>query len=145
MLANGITLKYGESEEAVNSLIPELKEVPSLGTTPEKVENTTLSDKVKKYEQGIGDAGELEYKLKYLNKDANSTYRKMRKFMEGGKVVFFEQEYPDGTKVKFSGQVSVEISGGGVNAVIETTLKITLRSELAFTDGDKRTLKLGGI
>ena len=68
MLANGITLKYGESEEAVNSLIPELKEVPSLGTTPEKVENTTLSDKVKKYEQGIGDAGELEYKLKYLNK-----------------------------------------------------------------------------
>lgn len=137
MLANGITLKYGESEEAVNSLIPELKEVPSLGTTPEKVENTTLSDKVKKYEQGIGDAGELEYKLKYLNKDANSTYRKMRKFMEGGKVVFFEQEYPDGTKVKFSGQVSVEISGGGVNAVIETTLKITLRSELAFADGDK--------
>ena len=137
MLANGITLKYGESEEAVNSLIPELKEVPSLGTTPEKVENTTLSDKVKKYEQGIGDAGELEYKLKYLNKDANSTYRKMRKFMEGGKVVFFEQEYPDGTKVKFSGQVSVEISGGGVNAVMETTLKITLRSELAFTDGDK--------
>ena len=137
MLANGITLKYGESEEAVNSLIPELKEVPSLGTTPEKVENTTLSDKVKKYEQGIGDAGELEYKLKYLNKDANSTYRKMRKFMEGGKVVFFEQEYPDGTKVKFSGQVSVEISGGGVNAVIETILKITLRSELAFTDGDK--------
>lgn len=137
MLANGITLKYGESEEAVNSLIPELKEVPSLGTTPEKVENTTLSDKVKKYEQGIGDAGELEYKLKYLNKDANSTYRKMRKFMEGGKVVFFEQEYPDGTKVKFSGQVSVEISGGGVNSVIETTLKITLRSELAFTDGDK--------
>ena len=137
MLANGITLKYGESEEAVNSLIPELKEVPSLGTTPEKVENTTLSDKVKKYEQGIGDAGELEYKLKYLNKDAKSTYRKMRKFMEGGKVVFFEQEYPDGTKVKFSGQVSVEISGGGVNAVIETTLKITLRSELVFTDGDK--------
>ena len=137
MLANGITLKYGESEEAVNSLISELKEVPSLGTTPEKVENTTLSDKVKKYEQGIGDAGELEYKLKYLNKDANSTYRKMRKFMEGGKVVFFEQEYPDGTKVKFSGQVSVEISGGGVNAVIETTLKITLRSELVFTDGDK--------
>ena len=137
MLANGITLKYGESEEAVNTLIPELKEVPSLGTTPEKVENTTLSDKVKKYEQGIGDAGELEYKLKYLNKDANSTYRKMRKFMEGGKVVFFEQESPDGTKVKFSGQVSVEISGGGVNAVIETTLKITLRSELVFTDGDK--------
>lgn len=137
MLANGITLKYGESAEAVTTLIPELKEVPELGTEPEKVENTTLADKVKIYEQGIGDAGELEYKLKYLNKDTNSTYRKMRKFMENGTVVFFEQAYPDGTKVKFSGQVSVKISGGGVNAVIETTLKITLRSELVFTDGDK--------
>ena len=137
MLANGITLKYGETAEAVNTLIPELKEVPELGTEPEKVENTTLSDKVKKYEQGIGDAGELEYKLKYVNKDANSTYRKMRKYMEAGKVVFFEHEYPDGTKVNFSGQVSVKVSGGGVNSVIETTLKITLRSELVFTDGDK--------
>lgn len=137
MLANGITLKYGESSEAVNTLIPELKEVPELGTEPEKVENTTLADKVKIYEQGIGDAGELEYKLKYVNKDAQSTYRKMRKYMENGTVVHFEQAYPDGTKVKFSGQVSVKISGGGVNAVIETTLKITLRSELAFTDGDK--------
>lgn len=137
MLANGITLKYGESAEAVTNLIPELKEVPELGTEPEKVENTTLADKVKIYEQGIGDAGELEYKLKYLNKDTNSTYRKMRKYMEDGKVVFFEQAYPDGTKVKFSGQVSVKISGGGVNAVIETTLKITLRSELVFADGDK--------
>nr|DAR80897.1 MAG TPA: tail tube protein [Bacteriophage sp.] len=137
MLANGITLKYGESAEAVTTLIPELKEVPELGTEPEKVENTTLLDKVKKYEQGIGDAGELEYKLKYLNKDAQSTYRKMRKFMENGTVVFFEHAYPDGTKVKFSGQVSVKVSGGGVNSVIETTLKITLRSELEFVDGDK--------
>lgn len=137
MLANGITLKYGESAEEVTTLIPELKEVPELGTEPEKVENTTLLDKVKKYEQGIGDAGELEYKLKYLNKDAQSTYRKMRKFMENGTVVFFEHAYPDGTKVKFSGQVSVKVSGGGVNSVIETTLKITLRSELEFVDGDK--------
>ena len=137
MLANGITLKYGESAEELTTLIPELKEVPELGTEPEKVENTTLLDKVKKYEQGIGDAGELEYKLKYLNKDAQSTYRKMRKFMENGTVVFFEHAYPDGTKVKFSGQVSVKVSGGGVNSVIETTLKITLRSELEFVDGDK--------
>ena len=137
MLANGITLKYGESAEAVTTLIPELKEVPELGTEPEKVENTTLLDKAKKYEQGIGDAGELEYKLKYLNKDAQSTYRKMRKFMENGTVVFFEHAYPDGTKVKFSGQVSVKVSGGGVNSVMETTLKITLRSELEFVDGDK--------
>lgn len=137
MLANGITLKWGEAAGTVTTLIPELKEVPELGIEPEKVENTVLSDKVKKYELGIGDAGELEYKLKYANTGANSSYRKFRKAMEDKKTLFFEQEYPDGTKVNFSGQVSVKLSGGGVNAVIETTLKIALQSELVFTDGAK--------
>ncbi|MDS3088191.1 phage tail protein, partial [Streptococcus pneumoniae] len=42
---------------------------------------------------------------------------------------------PDGTKVNFEGQVSVKLGGGGVNAVIEFTLKIALQSELEFTDG----------
>ncbi|MDS8580432.1 phage tail protein, partial [Streptococcus pneumoniae] len=42
---------------------------------------------------------------------------------------------PDGTKVKFEGQVSVKLGGGGVNAVIDFALKIALQSELEFTDG----------
>jgi len=49
--------------------------------------------------------------------------------------LFFEQTYPDNTKVRFEGQVSVKLGGGGVNAVIEFTLKIALQSELEFTDG----------
>lgn len=49
--------------------------------------------------------------------------------------LYFEQTYPDGTKVTFEGQVSVKLGGGGVNAVIEFTLKIALQSELTFVDG----------
>jgi major tail protein len=136
MLANGITLKYKKKTgtPATFTLLEGLKEVPELGVDPEKVENTTLADKVKQYELGIGDAGELEYKFKYDNSKATSAYRVLRKLMDDKEVVAFEQEYPDKTKVEFDGQVSVKLGGGGVNGVIEFTLKIGLQSDFNFTD-----------
>lgn len=136
MLANGITLKYKKKKGTPSDyiLLEGLKEVPELGVDPEKVENTTLADTVKQYELGIGDAGELEYKFKYDNSKATSAYRVLRKLMDDKEVVAFEQEYPDKTKVEFDGQVSVKLGGGGVNGVIEFTLKIGLQSDFTFTD-----------
>lgn len=46
MLANGITLAYGTAKGTYTKLAG-LKEVPEFGIEPEKVENTTLEDKVK--------------------------------------------------------------------------------------------------
>lgn len=134
MLANGITLSYGETEGSYTKLVG-LKEVPEFGIEPEKVENTTLADKVKKYEFGIGDAGELEYKFAYDNTTTTSPWRVLRKAADDKKKLFFKQAYPDGTEVTFEGQVSVKLGGGGVNSVIDFTLKIALQSELAFKDG----------
>ena len=134
MLANGITLSYGEAKGTYTKLVG-LKEVPEFGIEPEKVENTTLEDKVKMYEFGIGDAGELEYKFSYKNDNTTAPYRVLRKAADDKKKLYFEQTYPDGTKVNFEGQVSVKLGGGGVNAVIEFTLKIALQSDLTFTDG----------
>lgn len=134
MLANGITLSYGKAKGSYTKLAG-LKEVPEFGIEPEKVENTTLEDTVKKYEFGIGDAGELEYKFSYQNNSTTSPYRVLRKAAEDKEKLFFEQAYPDGTKVNFEGQVSVKLGGGGVNAVIEFTLKIALQSDLTFIDG----------
>lgn len=134
MLANGIKLAFSETKGNYQNLVG-LKEVPGFGIEPEKVENTTLADTVKKYEFGIGDAGELEYKFAYNNSSATAPYRVLRKAADGKKKLYFEQTYPDGTKVTFEGQVSVKLGGGGVNAVIEFTLKIALQSELTFVDG----------
>lgn len=134
MLANGIKLAYGKTKGTYTDLVG-LKEVPEFGIEPEKVENTTLADKVKKYEFGIGDAGELEYKFAYKNDEENAPYRVLRKAADNKEKLFFEQTYPDKTKVEFEGQVSVKLGGGGVNSVIEFTLKIALQSELKFTDG----------
>ena len=134
MLANGITLSYGTAKGTYTKLAG-LKEVPEFGIEPEKVENTTLEDTVKKYEFGIGDAGELEYKFAYKNDGANAPYRILRNAADNKTKLFFKQAYPDGTEVQFEGQVSVKLGGGGVNSVIEFTLKIALQSELEFTDG----------
>ena len=54
MLANGIILGYSTSGSSYTNL-EGLQEVPEIGSEPEKVDATTLADKAKKYEQGIGD------------------------------------------------------------------------------------------
>ena len=135
MLANGATLGYrkkGSSEEYTN--LTGLKEIPELGDDPEKVENTGLADKVKQYEFGIGDAGDLTDKFKYENTAENSPYRVMRKAGATKEVLSFCEELPDGTRYEYDAQVSVKRSGGGVNGVMEWDLNMALQSEIVTTD-----------
>lgn len=134
MLANGIKLGYSTEGKTSYKDLVGLKEVPEFGLEPEKVENTVLTDKVKKYELGIGDAGELEYTFKYENKSEDSPFRVLRKLQDNKTLVNFEQTYPDGTTVSFAGQVAVKLGGGGVNGVIDFTLKVGLQSDLEFKD-----------
>lgn len=134
MLANGIKLGYKESGGSTYTDLTGLKEVPELGVEPEKVENTCLSDTVKQYENGIGDAGDLEYKFKYENKSATSPYRVLRKAQEVGKTLSFQETLPDGTTYTFDAQPSVKLGGGGVNGVVEFTLKMALQSEITVAD-----------
>lgn len=135
MLANGITLGY-KKKSAVGdyTLISGLKEVPEIGEEPEKVENTDLSDKVKKYEYGIGDAGDLTYLFKYENSSETSPYRVMRKAAADKEVLSFCETLPDGTKYEYDAQVSVKRTGGGVNGVIEFNLNMAVQSEIKVTD-----------
>lgn len=136
MLANGIKLGYKEkgSSGTTYTDLTGLKEVPEIGIEPEKVENTCLSDKVKQYENGIGDAGDLEFKFKYENSSATSPYRVLRKAQETGKTLSFQETLPDGTTFTWDAQPSVKLGGGGVNGVIEFTLKMALQSEIVSVD-----------
>lgn len=136
MLANGIKLGYKKkgAEPAAYTDLPGLKEVPEMGDEPEKVDNTCLSDKVKQYEYGIGDPGDLEFKFKYENSSGTSPYRVLRAAAESKEVLSFEETFPDGTKFNWDAQVSVKLGGGGVNGVIDFTLKMALQSEIAVVD-----------
>lgn len=135
MLANGATLGYKESPEAVDyTILPGLKEIPEIGNNPEKVDNTCLDDKVKQYENGIGDAGDMVYKFKYDNTKAESPYRKLRELEAAGKKVSFCETTADGTKTEFDAQVSVKRNSAGVNGVIEFEASMALQSEIRITD-----------
>lgn len=135
MLANGAKLGYkkkGASGDYTD--LTGLKEIPKLGEDPEKVENSGLADKVKQYEYGIGDAGDLTYKFKYENTSEASPYRVMRKAAATKEVLSFCETLPDNTKYEYDAQVSVKRSGGGVNGVMEFDLNMALQSEITTTD-----------
>ncbi len=134
MLANGATLSYKKTGESGYTKLVGLKELPDMGTDPEKVENTCLEDTLKQYEMGIGDAGEMEYKFKYENGGATSSYRVLREMQESEEVVSFKEELKDGTTTTFDAQVAVKRSGAGVNGAIEFTAKMMLQSGLTIVD-----------
>lgn len=133
MLANGTTLGMKKKGENAYTDLPGLKEVPELGVDPEKVDNTTLVDKMKHSELGIGEPGDLAYKFKWDN-GPNSSYRRLRKVSDDQDTVSFEQTFPDGTKFHFDAQCSVKVGGGGVNAAVDFTLTLGLQTDLEVTD-----------
>lgn len=130
MLANGITIGYSTSGTSSYTNIEGLQEVPDIGVDPEKVENTCLSDNVKQYEKGIGDAGDMEFKFKYTN----AVWKKLREFENASKVTSFKVTYPDGASVSFSAEVSNKLGGGSVNDPIAITTSMALQSELTWAD-----------
>ncbi|MBY0754536.1 phage tail protein [Clostridium sardiniense] len=139
MLANGTTLEYKEKNGSSYINLEGLKEVPEIGDEPEKVENTCLADTTKKYEYGIGDPGELEFKFKYDNSSSTSSYRILRKAAEAKKVLSFKETLPDGTSFTWEAQVSIKLGGGGVNGAVEFTCKMALQSEITVTDPADKT------
>ena len=135
MLANGAKLGYKEKgAEGDYTDLPGLKEIPDMGTEPEKVENTDLTAKNKQYENGIGDAGDMTYKFKYENKSATSPYRLMREAQAANKTLSFQETLSDGSITEYDAQVSVKRTGGGVNGVIEFELTMSLQSDFKYTD-----------
>lgn len=134
MLANGATLQVKKKGGSDYVNLPGLKELPDMGTDPEKVENTCLDDSVKQYEQGIGDAGDLAYKFKYDNASETSSYRILREIEESGDAAEFKETLKDGTTTSFTAQVSVKRNGAGVNGAMEFTSSMTLQSALSIVD-----------
>lgn len=136
MLANGAKLGYKKKSESSSTFtnLPGLKEIPDVGSDPEKVDNTCLTDKNKWYENGIGDIGDLKYKFRYDNSKSDSPYRVMREEAISGEVLTFQETLKDGTITEFDAQVSVKRTGGGVNGVIDFELGMSVQSDLKYTD-----------
>lgn len=135
MLSNGTTLGYKAGEGSTYTILKDLKEIPDIGVDPEMIENTRLGAKIKTFEPGIGEAGDLVFKFVYENATADSEYRVMRALAEAGDTVDYQMTYPDGFAVEFSAIPSIKlISAGGLNTPVEWDMTCALQSDFDYTD-----------
>lgn len=117
---------------------------PDLGTFPEGVDATTLSDYMRKYIPGLVETGTLQFSA-YLDSDTIALLQ------EGGETepvlkhlaIWFGGERAAGTitptgsllKITFDGYTDAIIAGAGVNEVIPVTVGVTAASAFVYTTG----------
>lgn len=124
--------------DSTYSKLIDIKEFPDIGGDPEMLETTTLSDKMQTFILGIQSNEGLSFTANYTKSDftalqalegAENDYAIWFGGTESGGVVT-----PDGSDGKFSfkGELSVHVTGGGVNEVVEMGITIAPTSVIAF-------------
>lgn len=126
-------LNYKAGEATEFKEIELLMEVPELGGDPEKIDVTTLSDKVKKYMPGVKDLGDLAFKFLYDNSEETSNYRVLKGLEENNSIATYQVMYPDGTAHEFDAYVNVKMDAAAVNAALAFTATFSLQSEIKTT------------
>ena len=99
----------------------DIKDFPDLGSSPEAIDATTLSDAMEVFIQGIKKSGQLEFTANY----DDSVYDTLAALT--GSEDFQLWFGTDGISGKFSwtGTLSAYLVGAGVNAVVEMKVVIT--------------------
>lgn len=126
--------KATSSATAYTKLV-DIKSYPDLGGTPEQIDVTTLSDTIRKNVNGVQELDSFEFTANYDKADYTTL-----------KGISGEHEFsvwfganstgaPDGSlgKFDFSGELSVYVTGGGVNEARDMNIAIALSSEISFS------------
>jgi len=118
-----VSLKYDSTPEATATwtALSDIKDFPDLGSAPETLETTTLSNSSKTYIAGITDQGQLEFTANYDETvfDAIALLTTAQDFQ-----VWFGELGASG-KFAFTGTVMAYLTGAGVNEVVEMKIVIT--------------------
>ena len=125
-----VVLKTSDTAAGSYTKLVDIKDFPGLGSAPDTIEVTTLSDKMKRYVQGLQDTGSFEFTYNYTKAD----FTKVKALDDNAKH-FFELDFGnDGAggegSFYFSGQVSTYISGAGTGAAVEAKIIVTCDSEV---------------
>jgi hypothetical protein len=118
-----------KTESTYGKLI-DIKDFPDLGGAPEMLETTTLSDGAQTYILGIQSQDALKFTANYDKSDYDTL-----RALEGTELdlaVWFGGTVANGVvtptgsdgKYEFKGELTVFISGGGVNEVVDMTISI---------------------
>jgi hypothetical protein len=124
----GITLKWGESAEAVEKVV-DIKDFPDMIGEPEMLETTTLSDAQVTNIPGIKSSDTLTFTCNYTKADFTAVNS------DAEKPLYYALEFSDGSKFTWQGQHSCGLPGKGVNEVVEFTINIAASSPVEFNAG----------
>lgn len=117
----------------------DIKSFPDLGGEPERIDVTTLSDKIRKYTPGVQDLSSFQFTANYIAAD----YQKV-KALEGQQIDYAiwlgaetsnSVDTPDGSDGKWAwtGDVSIFKAGGDVNAAQEMTITMYPSTDFVYT------------
>ena len=128
-----VVLKTSDTASGTYTKLVDIKDFPDLGSAPDTIEVTTLSDKMKRYVQGLQDTGSFEFTYNYTKDDFTKVAA-----LDDNATHYFELDFGnDGAggegSFYFAGQVSTYVSGAGTGAVVEAKIIVTCDSEVKTT------------
>lgn len=130
----GTYLKYKTSGGSPDyTKLCDIVNYPDMGSTPNKIDSTTLSELVMKTSiLGLQESPDLEFEAMY-----NPTDYRAVKALKGQKLdlkLAFGDGDEDGA-FTWSGQVDVYATGGGVDEVRKMMVIASAETEIEFTEG----------
>lgn len=119
-----MTFLMHKKEGSTYEKLIDVKSFPDIGSDPEMLETTTLSDKMQTFIMGIQGNEAMTFETNY-DHDGYLALKELKNKTEGYAVWFGGTEEADGSvkptgsegKFSFDGQLSVRVTGGGVNEV----------------------------
>lgn len=111
----GVTLKWGESAEAVAKVV-DIKDFGDLIGEPNLLETTTLSDAQVTNIPGIRSGDSIPFTCNYTKADFDKVYA------DEGKDLYYELAFSDGSAFIWQGRHTVGVPGKGVDEVLEFTI-----------------------
>ena len=126
-------LKYSSTLAGTYAKLCDIKDFPDLGSSPETIETTTLSDKRKTYILGLQDKASMEFTANY----DLTTYGTI-KALATNTTYFFKLYFgEDGAGADgvfgWSGEIDVYVKGAGTNAVREMVVVLSCGSDVVIT------------
>ena len=108
-----------------------LRNFPSLGGTPDRVDVTTLADGQYHYINGLKNLGDLNFGFVYETGTSDTNYRDL-KALESEDKVSIKIELPDTSTFTFDAQISVSLDAGEVNGALMFTVSCALLSDITL-------------
>lgn len=119
----GTVLKFGTDASTTTQLC-KIKSYPDLGGTPDTIETTDLEDDVQTSEMGVQAVDALDFVANFTPEAYDSVMKTV------GQEGTYELEFKDACSFTWTGQHTVYVSGGEVNAVREMHIVVVPSSKI---------------